>query len=101
MNRTYGKAGLVLILALLLAIPAYFAFTYYYSLSEADFLSKQLKLEPVDQIELLAGGQEKSKALAPVHFTHLLFLDSGICESPPAPSYHTSSIDPTTLVLRC
>jgi hypothetical protein len=101
MNRRYGKVGMVLILTLLLAIPAYFAFTYYYSLSEADFLSKQPKLEPVDQVELLPGGQEKSKTLTPVHFTHLLFLDGGTCNYFPVTSYQPICIALTSSILRC
>jgi hypothetical protein len=101
MNRGYGKFGVVLVLTLLLSIPTYFAFTYYYSLSEADFLSKQLKWEPVDQIDLLTGGQEKSKTLAPVHFNHLLFLDSAICKFLPVTSYQTFCIILTSSILRC
>jgi hypothetical protein len=101
MKRGYGKAGIVLVVTLLLSIPAFFTFTFYYSLSEADFLSKQLKLEPVDQIDLLTGGQEKSKALAPVNFNHLFFLDNNTYDSLPLISCQASSFDLTSLILRC
>jgi hypothetical protein len=101
MKHRYEKTKIVLVLALFLSIPAYFTFTYYYSLSEADFLSEQLKLESVDQIELLTGVQEKSKALGPINFHHLFFLDTGIFEFFLVLSHQTFSIDPTTLILRC
>jgi hypothetical protein len=101
MKCGYGKVGVVLVLTLLLSIPTYFAFTYYYSLSEADFLSEQLKLESRDQIELLTGVHEKSKALAPIRFNHLLFLDSCICRYLPVTSYHTFCIALTSSILRC
>ena len=101
MKRRSGKAGTVLIVALVLAIPAFFTFTYYYSLSEADFLSTQLKLEPRDQTELLPGIQEKSKALGAVHFGHLLFLDSDLSGHLPVAFYQTSFTSLTIPVLRC
>jgi hypothetical protein len=101
MKCGYKKIKIVLVFILLLAIPVYFAFTYYYSLSEADFLSKQFKLEARDQIELLTGFQEKSKALGPINFNHLFFLDNNTYDSLPLISCQASSFDLTSLILRC
>jgi hypothetical protein len=90
-----------LVFALIISIPACLAFVRYYSLSEADFLSRQFKLEARDQIDLQTGYHEKSKAFAPGGFSHLLFLDNTPSKQLPAISFQISSLDLPTFVLRC
>jgi hypothetical protein len=89
------------VFALIISIPACLTFVRYYSLSEADFLSRQFKLEARDQIDLQTGYHEKSKAFAPGGFSHLLFLDNTTSKQLPAISFQISSLDLPTFVLRC
>lgn len=101
MESRYKKIRIFLVLILSLSIPVCFTFIDYYSLSEADFLSTQLKLEARDQIDLLIGFQEKSKAFGLIGFNHSFLLHNNICGYLPVFSFQTSPLDLITFVLRC
>ena len=95
------KIEILAIFILIISIPACFTFVRYYSLSEADFLSRQFKLEARDQIDLQTGYHEKSKALVPTGYSHMLFLDNSASRQFPALSSQIASPDLPTFVLRC
>lgn len=101
MKSGYREIEIILVLTLILSIPIYFTFIYYYSLSEADFLSEQLKLEAHDQMDLLPGIHEKSKASGLINFNHLFFLDDNIYRFLPVILFQTFPLDLTPLILRC
>jgi len=101
MQSRYKKIRISLVLMLSLIIPVCFTFIDYYSLSEADFLSTQLKLEARDQIDLLIGLQEKSKTFGLTGLNHSFFLHDDMFGDLPVFSFRTSPLDPITFVLRC
>ncbi len=101
MRSRYKIIRILLVLMLGLTIPACFTFIDYYGLSEADFLSTQLKLEARDQIDLLIGFQEKSKVFGLTGFNHSFFLHNDMLGDLPAFSFQISSLDLITFVLRC
>ncbi len=101
MRSRYKIIRILLVLMLGLTIPACFTFIDYYGLSEADFLSTQLKLEARDQIDLLIGLQEKSKAFGLTGFNHSFFLHNDVFGDLPVFSFQTSPLDLITFVLRC
>ena len=101
MKSGHKKARILLVLSLILTLTVYYTFIYYYSLSEADFLSDQLKLEARDQIDLQTAYKEESKASTSSGFNHLFFLDSNLCRPLPALSFQISPHDPTNICLRC
>jgi hypothetical protein len=82
-------------------MPVYFAFICYYSLSGADFLSAQLKLEAPDQIDLLVGLQEKSKAFGLSGFLIKLFPGTDLFSQVSRFCFLSSSLDQETCILRC
>ena len=84
-----------------LTIPACFTFIDYYSLSEADLLSTQLKLEARDQLDLLICLQEKSKAFGLIGVNHSFFLHNDMFGDFPVFSFQTPPLDLITFVLRC
>ncbi len=95
------KIRIILLVALVISIPSYFTFVYYYSLSEADFLSDQFKLEARDTFDLQAGLHEKSKAFIPVNSSHSLPLDAGIAGELGVISFQILYYDLPTFCLRC
>jgi len=101
MKRRYKRVRIFVILTLVFSVPAYFVFIGYYSLSVADFLSVQLKLEASDQIDLLVGFQEKSKAFVLSSFLIKLFPGSDIFCQISHLCFPSSFFDQETLVLRC
>jgi len=101
MRSKYRRIRIFLVLILSLSIPLCFTFIDYYSLSEADFLSTQLKLEARDQIDLLIGLQEKSKAFGLTGFSHSFLLHNNNFRHLLVFSFQTSSLDLITFVLRC
>jgi hypothetical protein len=101
MKSGYKKIQMFLVLALVLSVPLYFAFICYYSLSEADFLSVQLKFEAPDQINLSTVAKDKLKGFGSSSFTHLFFPDNRIFEQLPIISLQISPLDLTIFILRC
>ena len=101
MKSRYKRVRILVILALVFSVPAYFAFIGYYSLSVADFLSVQLKLEAADQIDLLVGFQEKSKAFILSSFLIKLFPGSDIFYQISRLCLLSSFFDQEMPVLRC
>jgi len=101
MKNRFKEIRISLVLILSLSIPVCFTFVDYYSLSEADFLSAELKLEARDQIDLLIGLQEKSKAFGSIDFNHSFLLHNDIPGHLPVFSFQTSPPDLVTFVLRC
>ena len=95
------KILVIMVLALVISIPVDFAFVDYYSLSNADFLSCQFKLEARDQIDLQTGYHKKSKPFLPYDSHYLPFLDSAISKHLPGISLEISFLDLTTFCLRC
>jgi hypothetical protein len=101
MGRRHRKTQFFLALALVTLIPVVFAFFYYFSLSEADFISLELKLESPDQISLPIGSQDKFKAFGSSGFYHLHFLETNIFEQFPVISFQISPLGLPTFILRC
>jgi len=97
----YKKIRIFLVLMLSLIIPVCLTFIDYYSLSEADFLSTQLKLEARDQLDLLIGLHEKLKAFGPIAFNHSFPLHNNIYRYLPVFLFQASPPDLTIFVLRC
>ncbi len=95
------KIEIILLFVLIISIPSYFTFVCYYSLSEADFLSDQFKLEARDTLDLQAGLHEKSKVLTPAIFSHLVPLNAGIAGELGVISIQIFSYDLPTFCLRC
>ena len=101
MKSRYRKIRIFLVLILSLSIPVCFTFIDYYSLSEADFLSAELKLEARDQIDLLIGFQEKLKLLGLIDFNDSFFLHNNTLKHLPVFSVQTSPLDLIAPILRC
>lgn len=99
--KIFRKIRIILLFALIISIPSYFTFVYYYSLSEADFLSDQYKLEARDTFDLQAGLHEKSKVFIPVSSSHLLPLDVSIAREFGVISFQIFSCDLPAFCLRC
>lgn len=101
MRRGRKKVKLFIVLALVTCIPVAFTFSYYYSLSIADFLSFQLKLEAPDQINLPAASDDKLKVFGLTRFNYLFCLDNNTFEQLHVISFQTSPLDLTAFILRC
>jgi hypothetical protein len=101
MRKGHKKVKFSLALALVICIPAVFTFFNYYSLSIADFLSFQLKLEARDQISLPAVSDDKLKAFGLTCFNHLFFFDNNVFEQLPVISFQIPIPEQTTFLLRC
>ena len=100
MKNGYKKVQILLVLHLIFSISAYFAFVDCYALSGADFLSKQLKLEAPDQINLPTCSRDKVN-FGSTGFNHSVFLDDNISEQLPFTSFQVSPLGLTTFFLRC
>jgi len=101
MRKGHRKVKFCLALALVICIPLVFTFFHYYSLSIADFLSYQLKLEARDQISLPAVSDDKLKAFGLTSFDHSFFFHNSIFEQLPVISFQISIPEQTTFILRC
>ncbi len=88
--------------ALLLAIsvPVFIALFHYYSLSDADFLSSDLKYEAIDQIEISSALYDKLKASGPNGLNTAVFQDENVLEQIVTPSVLTPLVL-TNFILRC
>jgi len=91
----------ILVTAISLAIPVSSAYTCYYTVASADFLSPNLGFEAIDQEYLAAANQGGSKIFD--SSTFFKGLQPGIYpfELFPHLSSHIPSLDRNTLVLRC
>ncbi len=101
MRREHKRRRFFLILALIICIPVAFTFFHYYSLSIADFLSRELKIEARDQISLSTVADNKFKVFGLTGFNHLFFLDDKIFEQLPIVSSQISLPELVTFILRC
>jgi hypothetical protein len=101
MRKKHTKVNFFLALALVICIPAVFTFFHYYSLSIADFLSFELKLEARDQISLPAVSDDKLKAFGLTSFNHLFFFDKNILELLSVIVTQISIPELTLFILRC
>ena len=101
MRKGPNKLRFLLVLALVICIPVAFVFFHYYSLSIADFLSSQLKLEAHDEISLPAVADDKLKAFGLTCFDHLFFFDNKIFDRLPIISLQILVPEITTFILRC
>jgi hypothetical protein len=100
MKNGYRTVQILLLLPLIFSIPAYFAFVDCYALSGADFLSRQLKLESPDQINLPTCSRDKVN-VGLTGFSHSVFVDDDISEQLPFTSFQVSPLGLTTFFLRC
>jgi hypothetical protein len=98
MKNGYKKVQILLVLSLIFSIPIYFAFIDCYALSGADFLSRQLKLEAPDQINLPTCSRDKVN-FGPTGFNHSVFVDADTSEQLSFISFQVSPL--TTFFLRC
>ena len=102
MRREHRKIQFFLVLVLITSIPVVSALFHCYSLSEADFLSIQLKFEAPDQINLSPVCKDKFKAFGSGGFNDLFFPDNNIFgQFPVISSSQISPLDLTTFILRC
>jgi len=101
MPKGHSKAKFSLALALIICIPVAFTFFHYYSLSIADFLSSELKLEARDQISLSTVADDKFKTFGLTGLNHLFSFDHNIFEQLPVISFQRSIPGQTTFTLRC
>ena len=101
MRKGHKKVRLSLVLALVICIPVVFTFFHYYSLSIADFLSKELKFEARDQISLSTVADNKLRVFGLTGFNYLFFLDNKVFEQLPVISFQISVPEPITFILRC
>jgi len=101
MRRERKKIECFLALALVICIPVAFTFFHYYSLSVADFLSFELKLEARDQISLSTLADDKFKTFGLSGLNHLFFLDDKIFEQVPSILFQISIPETIMFVLRC
>ena len=100
MNRT-GKIRVVLVIAISFFVPVHLAYSQYYVLSEADFLSPGLNFESTDQgnsclvdhhkFELADSGGTLSAILPQIDLSDQIFYSST----------RSRLNDPKALVLRC
>jgi hypothetical protein len=101
MAREYRKIKIFLVLIVIVVIPGFPAYSRYYSLSEADFLSIQFKFEAPDQIGPSRVSKDRLKVFPSSSFNHLFFPEHNIFEKLSFIFYQTSLIDLTTFILRC
>jgi len=101
MRKRHKIAKCCLALILVVCIPLVFTFFYYYSLSIADFLSFQLKLEARDQINLPAVSDDKLKTFGLTSFNHLFFFDHNIFEQLPDTLFRIFIPETIVFILRC
>ncbi len=101
MRRGHETQRFLLILVLVICIPLAFTFFHYYSLSIADFLSRELKFEARDQISLSTVGDNKFKVFGLTGLNHLFFLDHKIFKQLHTPSLELAFPEFVTFILRC
>jgi hypothetical protein len=92
---------IILVMAISFAIPVSSAFSCYYSLASADFISHSLKFETFDQEFLLAASVSRFKVFGSSSFSTI----SALCINPikqiPLFPFLTSPLDQRTPILRC
>ena len=101
MRRGDRKIKVFLSLALIICIPLAFTFFQYYSLSVADFLSSELKLETRDQISLSTVADDKLRVLGLTGSYPLFFLDYKVFEQDSATPARTPAPGLITVIIRC
>ncbi len=100
--KSHTRARAVIALWLIAAVPFCIAFTHYYDLSIADFLSSALKIEAPDELNLQQGLLDsKSKLITLNSFNFFFFPEPNCLLRFNRVCFQMVSHDQLTPVLRC